>query len=332
MWDRVEDRLALLELLTAGVLKRRASQEAAFRWLAELSWTRASSRRDQIELVAALRSELVALIDRVWPDWRLDHLALLEAGEPATPSGWARLADLRRAQTLPATPERMNRRSAAALTAPGAKSALTASRRATLGSTEVVADGLVRLRPPAGMRARHGGTVLSLDDVVDVFGEVALSDRALLDGSRLEGPVRAVLLVENLGPWRDLPQPDGWLLVHTPGWNTATVLRLLGTLPPLPSLHFGDLDPNGVRIFRHLAEHIPGLGWFVPEFWRELVPMFGRSCEWPEELDLSDAPALVRELAAGGLWMEQEAVVFDGRVGVALDMALEKVAPGGLAS
>jgi hypothetical protein len=93
MWDRIEDRLALLELLTEGALKRRASQEGAFRWLAELSWTRASSRRDEIVLVAALRSELVALIDRVWPDWRVEHLALLEAGEPATPSGWARLAD-----------------------------------------------------------------------------------------------------------------------------------------------------------------------------------------------------------------------------------------------
>jgi hypothetical protein len=332
MWDRVEDRLALLELLTTGSLKRRASQKGAFRWLAELSWTRASSRRDEITLVAALRSELVALIDRVWPDWRDEHLALLEAGEPATSSGWARLADLRRAQTLPATPERMNRRSAAAITAPGAKSTLTASRRAALGGTEVVADGLVRLRPPAGMRARHGGTVLSLDDVVDVFGEVALSDRALLDGSRLEGSVRAVLLVENLGPWRDLPQPDGWLLVHTPGWNTATVLRLLDTLPPLPSLHFGDLDPNGVRIYRHLAEHVCGLGWFVPEFWRELVPMFGRPCVWPEGLDLEDAPALVRELAAGGLWMEQEGVVLDGRVGVEMEGALVSAVAGALAS
>jgi hypothetical protein len=80
MWDRIEDRLALLELLTEGALKRRASQEGAFRWLAELSWTRASSRRDEIVLVAALRSELVALVDRVWPDWRVEHLELLEAG------------------------------------------------------------------------------------------------------------------------------------------------------------------------------------------------------------------------------------------------------------
>ena len=322
MWDRIDDRLALLELLTAGTLKRRTSQEGAFRWLSELSWTRASSRRDEIALVPTRRPELVALIDRVWANWRDEHLALLEAGEPATPSGWARLADARRALALPTMPVRLNRRSAAAITAPGAKSTLTPSRLEALGATEVVDDGLVRLRPSAGMSARQGATVVSLDDVVALFGEVAISDRALRDETRLEGTVAAVLLVENLGPWRDMPRPDGWMLVHTPGWDTTTTRRFLDTFPGVPTLHFGDLDPNGVRIYRHLAEHVPGLGWFVPSFWRELVPMFGRPCVWPEELKLADAPALVQELAARGLWMEQETVVFDGRVLVAMEEAL----------
>lgn len=29
-------------------------------------------------------------------------------------------------------------------------------------------------------------------------------------------------------------------------------------------------------------------------------------CEWPDDLDLSGTPELVRELAARGLWLEQE--------------------------
>jgi hypothetical protein len=328
MWNRIEDRLALLELLTAGALKRRTSQDAAFRWLAELSWTRASGRRDEIALAAASRVELVTLLDRVWADWREEHIALVEAGEPATPSGWARLSDRRRAQALPPTPERLNRRSAAAITAPGAKSTLTASRRAALGPTAVLADGIVRLRPPVGVRACRGQRILDLDDVVEVFGEVSLSDRALEDGLSLEGQIRAILLVENLGPWRDMPHPDDWLLVHTPGWNTATVRRLLTTLPGIPTLHFGDLDANGVRIYRHLAAHVPGLGWFVPEFWREFVPLFGRPVAWPEDLDLADAPAFVRELVANGTWLEQESLVFDERLGAALEEAVEKIVPG----
>jgi hypothetical protein len=325
MWDRLDDRLALLELLTEGALKRRTSQDGAFRWLAELSWTRASSRRDEIVVVPELRAELVTLLDRVWPDWRFEQLALLEAGEPATPSGWARLADLRRAQLLPAPPARMNRRSAAAITAPGAKSTLTASRRAALGQTEVVDDGIVRMRPPAGMVVRREECVLHVDDIVDVLGEVAIADRALRDGTRLEGPLAAVLLVENLGPWRDMPQPRGWMLIHTPGWDTATVRLLLDAFAGVPMLHFGDLDPAGVRIYRHLVAHIRGLGWFVPPFWRDLVPMFGRPCVWPADLDLRDAPPLVQELAASGAWLEQETAVFDERLGAALEVALGDV-------
>ena len=226
---------------------------------------------------------------------------------------------------LPATPARMNRRSAAAMSAPGAKSALTAPRRAALGATEVVDDGIVRVRPPPGMLVRNRERVLHVDDIVDVLGEITISDRALRDGTRLEGPVAAILLVENLGPWRDMPQPEGWMLIHTPGWDTATVRLLLGTFSGVPMLHFGDLDPNGVRIYRHLVAHIGGLGWFVPPFWRDFVPMFGRPCVWPADLDLGDAPALVQELAASGAWLEQETVVFDERLGAALEVALGEV-------
>ena len=88
MWERIEDRLALLELLTMGVLRRRSAQLTAHTWLSELSWTLASGRRDEFALVPERRSELVALLNRVWPVWRDEHVALLEAGEPPTPAGW----------------------------------------------------------------------------------------------------------------------------------------------------------------------------------------------------------------------------------------------------
>jgi hypothetical protein len=41
--------------------------------------------------------------------------------------------------------------------------------------------------------------------------------------------------------------------------------------------------------------------------------------EWPEDMDLTDAPALVRELAERGLWLEQESVVLDPRLHAALE-------------
>jgi hypothetical protein len=322
MWERAEDRLALLELLTGGALKRRAAQADAFAWLAELSWTRATGRRDELALVADRRAELVALLDRVWPDWQAAQVALLVAGEPPTPAGWSRLGDRRRAGALPPLPARVNRRTAAAATAPGAKSSLTPPRLEALGPVDLTDDGVARLRPPPGLLARRGARSLPLDTVVDVLGEVAVADRALRDGLRLDGEIEAVLLVENLGAWRDMPRPGRWLLVHVPGWDTATVRQLLATLGEVPVVHFGDLDPNGVRIQRHLQGHLPRLGWLVPPWWAELAPLHAQDREWPEDLDLRDAPPLVRELAASRRWLEQERVAVDPRLPAALGEVL----------
>ena len=43
---------------------------------------------------------------------------------------------------------------------------------------------------------------------------------------------------------------------------------------------------------------------------------------WPDDLALADAPTLVRELAARGLWLEQEALAVDPPTGAALEAML----------
>lgn len=324
MWDRVENRLALLELLTEGVLKRRTAQARGFEWLTELSWTRATGRRNEIRLVPDRRSELVELLDRVWPDWKSEHVGLVVAGEPPTPAGWTRLGDRRRAEALPEVPRQLNRRTAAAATARGAKATLTGERRDVLGEVEITNDGVARLRPPPGLVARRGGRALELDWLLAVLGEVGIGDRALRGGLRLEGRIDAVLTVENLGAWQDLQAHGRWMYVHVPGWNTTTVRQLLAVMPAVPVVHFGDLDPNGVRIYRHLRENVPDLGWLVPGFWGELVTNHAQRREWPDDLDVADTPELVQSLARRGLWLEQERLVLDPRLPGALD---EQVRP-----
>lgn len=329
MWEAADERLALLELLSRGSLKRRRAQGTAFDALAELPWTRVTGRRNELGLVEERRHELVALIERVWPAWR-DELADFTAqGLPPTPEGWGRLLDARRAAGIPELPERLNRHTAAALAAPHSKATLTQGRRVALGNTETTHDGTVRLRPPAGLVARTSRGVVDLTAVARVLGEVAIPERAFLDGLQIEGDVRAVLLVENLGAWRDLPAPSGFLLAHVPGWDTTTVADLLDHVAHVPVLHFGDLDPNGVRIYLHLRERRPDLRWFVPAFWAELVDSHGLHAPWPADLDVSAAPPLVRALAARGLWLEQERVVLDDRVGAALESAASALAGAG---
>ncbi len=318
MWESTDERLALLELLVRGALKRRRSQSSAHDALAELPWTRASGRRDEIRLVEERRSELVALIERVWPQWQAALVELAARGLPATPDGWGRLEDARRSERLPELPELLNRRTAAGLTATHSKATLTERRLAGLGDVQPTHDGTVRLRPPAGLVARSPRGVVDLSAVATVLGEVAVPERALLEGLALEGTIRAVLLVENLGAWRDLPHLDGWLFAHVAGWDTATVVQLLAIVADVPVVHFGDLDPNGVRIEAHLRQHRPGLRWFIPTFWEELVATHGQRAPWPDDLDLAGAPALVRRLAAEGIWLEQEPLVVDVRVGPAL--------------
>ncbi len=322
IWASDNARLALLELLSNGSLKLRRTQLEAYAALAELPWTRATGRRDEIGVVEDRRKELASLIDRVWPAWR-DVLAdLVAAGLPPTPEGYGRLLDRERAAAIPELPERINRRTAASLTASHSKASLTETRRGALGGTDTSHDGAVRLRPPTGLSARTASGVVDLSGIAAVLGEVSIPERALLDGLAFEGAIRAVLLVENLGAWRDLSPPPGWMLAHVPGWDTATVGNMLDRIEGIPVVHFGDIDPNGVRIFLHLRRRTPNLKWFLPEFWFELVDVCGLPTTWPQDLDLNFAPAPVRALAARGLWLEQERIVFDPRMVQALEAAL----------
>jgi hypothetical protein len=175
--------------------------------------------------------------------------------------------------------------------------------------------------------ARTSKGSVDLGAVAAVLGEVSLPERALKDGLAFDGPLRAVLLVENLGAFCDLPVLDGWLFAHVAGWDTATVARLLQRLLHVPVVQFGDLDPSGVRIFRHLRGMRPDLRWFVPAFWEELVDAKGLPGAWPDDLGLVDAPPLLRELASRGLWLEQESLAVDPRTPAALEAVLMREPP-----
>ena len=312
-WQRDDDRLALLELWRTGKLRRRAAQAEAHAWLAQLPWIRVGTRRSEIVVDPTRRDELVALLERVWPEWRDADRALAAADEPPTPAGWARVRERAIASGLPLLPARLNRRTAAAAAAGSSKRDLTSFRRSALGAVEVFDDGIVRLRGLTDVYVRTGSASTPLAPIEALLGEVALPERALADGLALEGPMRALVTVENLGAWRDMPCPPNTVLAHVPGWDTATVRRLLSTLGALPILHFGDLDPAGVGIVAHLRAEVPHLRWFVPACWADYVASHGQARDWPAGDVPRDAPRLVLEIAAAGLWLEQEVVVLDPR-------------------
>jgi hypothetical protein len=319
IWEHDEDRLALLELLRTGVLRRRSAQAQAWAHLEALPWVRRSGRRGELALVDEHRAAVAGLLDHVWRDWKRWDGELERAGLPRTPKGWRALLDEQKAAGLGPLPDRLNLRTATSAVAPHSKSTLGAKRRDALGDIEITRDGVVRLRAPTGVAVVRGSRRVDAGTLAELLGEVTISDRALRDGTVLEGPIRAVLLVENLGPYQDLDPPAGWLVVHVPGWNTAAVRLFLGGLPHLPVIHFGDLDPAGVRIHEHLRSIHPAVRWAVPEFWSERIDTHALRGVWPEDLDLSASPSLCRELAARGLWLEQECIALDPRLAPALE-------------
>jgi hypothetical protein len=316
LWNRPAHRLALLELWARGTLRRRESQASAWDELVRLGWMRLGGRRGEGEL--AERGRVEATLDACWPDWR-EVMARLEAeGLSTDERGWKELRRRERAEGIDseALAERMNVRTATALVAEHSKATLSAAHLESLRRPEIVHDGVVRMRVPPGLSLVRGELAVSCDELAGLTHEVVLTERSLLDGTRLAGTIRAVLSVENRGSYLDLSPPPGWLVVHAPGWDVGTVLLLMAGLERVPWIHFGDLDPQGVSIYRYLTEARKDAGWLVPSFW-DLARGLRRA--WPEGLVGDDDPPLVRRLARDGLWLEQEAVALDPRLGEALE-------------
>ncbi|MEQ1564519.1 MAG: hypothetical protein ABMA64_02690, partial [Myxococcota bacterium] len=144
MWERIEDRLALLELRVRGELPRRRAQAEAWGWLGSLDWTRTSTRRDHLRLEQRHRGRVEELLERVWPEWRSELAALDALGQPPTPAGWQAYRDAVRAGRVGVLPDRLNQKTATAAVAPHSKAGLTPERRAALGPVELTRDGSVR--------------------------------------------------------------------------------------------------------------------------------------------------------------------------------------------
>jgi len=315
MWDRQEHKLALLELIATGKLRKRHSQTIAWEWLTQLSWTRESGRRDEIALDEGRASEGKRLLDQAWPDWPDVLTELQSADLPVSERGWRQLQDMDRARVAAGLPPRLNRRTALAQVGGHSKTTLSRTLQASLASTDLTHDGTVRLRPSSGLEITCGDATLNADVIASLLGEVILTERALLAGTRFGGVLpRCLLTVENLGPYLDIGVPADCLVAHVPGWDTRTIRMVFDLLPTVPCVHFGDLDPNGVRIVRHLRDLRPTIEWLVPDFWSEQIAAKGLKAEWPADLNLDDAPLLVQQLAREHVWLEQEGVTLDPRV------------------
>ena len=314
MWHEEAHRLALLELLQDGTLQKRAAQAEAWHELLALGWARRTSRQDALAIVPALRPAVAEVLDHCWPDWRAVQQELADRGLPPSESGLRALRDHQRADRVDSLPLRLNQRTAASAFAEHSKSRLGEAAKQRLQASEVTSDYVVRLRGCRGLSVHRDGVIYDAALLEQLQGELVLSERGLLDGTTLGGTPAALLLVENVGPFVDLNPQPGWLLVHVPGWHTQGAKRLFEMFPQVPALHFGDLDPEGLRIYGHLRRARPSLRWVVPDWIADYLPSHALPTAWPDPELVTDAPGLVQQLAKQSRWLEQEALVFDERL------------------
>lgn len=319
-WEDEASRVLLLELWMLGKARRRAQQRALLDHLEKAAWVHASPRATEVTLSERHRPNVEAMLDSRWEDWRSVAQVLLLEGLPPTCMG---LREMRRRQRrLPPLPARINRHTAASLVAEHSKASLGPEHMEMLGSTQVMRDGAVLFRPNVGLALERDGTLWTTEQLMGVQGIIAVTQRAIEDGTKLVGVIpEVVITVENLGAFVDLPKPDWLMLVFVPGWNIPLAVQFLEELVPhVRRLHFGDLDPTGIRIYNLLAGMLNGLEHWIPPFWAELAAQAPPLTEkWPEGLVTEAHCSLVRSLAADDRWSEQELVVLDPRMGALLE-------------
>lgn len=314
MWHEPDHRIALLELLQTGKLKRRGAQVDAWQELLALGWARRTAREKELSLVPAVRADLERTLDGCWSEWRTILKDLLDRGLPPTAEGLRKLDGQRRAERVGVLPPRVNQRTAQAALAAHSKARMPTLAQSRIEASTVTTDYLIRLRGCDGMVLHRDGVTYDAARLEHIQGELVLSERAMLDGTVLTGTPEALLLLENIGAFVDLSPQPGWTLMHAPGWDTKGARRLLEMFPETPVLHFGDLDPDGFAIHLHLRGVRPDLIWVVPEWVADYVSTNGLPTNWPQTPDLATAPPLIKQLARAGLWIEQEAIVLDCRL------------------
>ena len=327
-WNDPANRMAAVRLLREQRLIRGARTQEAVRHFEELGWVVQPPRGPEVALAPLAAPKLERLLGQVWAAWAQAASDLAAVGLPLTAEG---LAELGRSRCLreigpESLPSRLHHKTLAALLTAHSKTGLATLTLERHTGIVATTDSVLRLRPSAGLAlVLPDGTLAACDSAARVLGEVVVPERALLDGASLGGRLpQACLTVENLGAYVDLPKPPDLLAVHVPGWESPLTRQLLKSLPQnVPLHHFGDLDPEGLRIRRHLEEALGRpVGLFAPRFWLDYADSHGQAFAAGEEAwgagDSWPECPLVPALAAIGRWLEQEPIVTDPRMWAAL--------------
>jgi len=328
---QIEKYAPYVRLFEDGELVKNQGTRPVVEHLLELRWAKQSRRKTVLEITKKGQASIPAFLDNVWPEWRRCHQRLKEAGRRFNLEGWLELEAAERAEAI-VLPKRLHHKTLASCLGLHSKSKRYKGLEGALEAVEQTTDQVLRFRPNRGLRLRCGGSEIDCGAVAEVLGEVSIPERAFADGLQVEGVVpKVIVTVENLGAYIDWPEPDPeHLIVFSPGKDTVLALRFLALLPSdFVYFHFGDLDPDGLRIAKYLQDNSGrNLRLLVPEFWEEFLEVAfavqkkGRDeTGWEGVEKISeDEPEILGVLRQKGEWLEQEAIVVDARFARAISV------------
>ena len=314
------------ELLGEPTIKRRTRNGVVLDQFAIQGWIKNSSRKNQFEITQTGKSIAQKRLANHWPTWQADLLLFKSAQlSPEDPAAWS-LLKRDQAGHLARKLKQINRRTLFAWERRHSK-AKGEFVSAAFDGVSITTDEIVRLRlPPCSRIKLKNGKDIECDELMETFGEIDIPERGWENIAKIEAPQsQALISIENKGAFVDFPVIDSATLVFIPGDNTSALRRVIAVLVKQPLLHFGDLDPKGIEIYRMLARELP-VHQFVPRYACEYVDTHAQPCEPPwSDGEYSSLDPLVAELVSCGRWLEQEALVLDYRFQSEVEIALKQL-------
>lgn len=252
MNTNVQFEISLIErLLSSGQAQEAKWWNFLRKRFSDAGWIELSKRKGVWHLCDKARAQVEVRLDSLWGT-RADDLVLLHRNELSAlnPKHLAYLPALR-AET-PQTPTLINRRTWYAISGvgPKQKSLLSAKEQDVV----LTHDAVTRFRPNVGLEIEVEGNTIKISDITQLVGEFSLSERGLRKLPKFKGVVpSAIITVENIGSYIDLPLPSDMLAIFSPGADIRCAVQLIKFFPDVNWIHFGDIDPEGVKIAHTLA-------------------------------------------------------------------------------
>jgi hypothetical protein len=314
--SRHEALMPFIRLLEENGLRHSKTNAPIIESCLQHRWVIQSPQKSRVEITEKGLESIPEYLSNFWPQWSEVRTRLLGSGYDLTVDGLKMLGVDERAPMFD-LPVRAHSKTLAACLGIHSKAKHSRRLKIAIKDTISTSDNLLRIRANRGLRMVAGTVNVLCDDLMGVLGEIAVPERAFLDGFALSGNLpKFIVSIENLGAFVDFPQVDpGLLIVHSPGNDTSLTLKFLELLSAsVQYSHFGDLDPKGLEIAERLSRQAKqSMHLFVPDFWAEFIePVNSKKIEWPKSCFGSGLPIIVqlRELKT---WLEQEIVVLDSR-------------------